>query len=173
MATRNRRTLEQIANDLEARALVARTKAKKMEKAKHTRTAIIAGESIRAMADNGDAEAKSVWGKMLDGLKRKQDRLAFGLEPLPEPEPDDQPDANPPAADPLVATVDPMPAAVARHHQAINAWHADSSERNRVGVGEAIAAIEKLTGEFMKDPPFPQRVGWGLGDRPGELVSAS
>lgn len=168
MTTRTRRTAEQIANDLEARARVARTKAKNMERALQTRRAIIAGIAIEGMAAAGDADARSVWSKMLAGLKRKQDRLAFGLEPLPDPAPDDRQPVNPPVVVPPAA--DPVEAAVARRNQAVAAWNAEKSEKNRIGLGQAIAAYEKLTGKLWEDLPTIERIGWGLSDRPGELL---
>jgi hypothetical protein len=169
MTNRIRRTAQQIANDLDARAQIAKNKVKNMEEAKRTRTAIIAGKSIRAMAAAGDPDASRAWDKMLTGLKRKQDRLAFGLEPLPDAVPDDQQPVNPPAPP---AASDPLEAATARLQQALKSWEGEKLERNRVELGEAIAAREKLTGVLWENVPPAQRVGWGLSDRPGVLLDA-
>lgn len=173
MTTRTRRTAEQIANDLEARARVARTKVKNMERAQQTRRAVIAGMTIDGMAAAGDAEAKRVWDRMLDGLTRKQDRLAFGLKPLPEPGPDNQPSANP-LADPVVAAADPLAFATARLERALKAWSSEKpTEAARIEVGQAIAGLERVTGKLWENLPSNQRVHWDLSDRPGELHTAS
>jgi hypothetical protein len=118
------------------------------------------------MVNAGDAEAKRTWDRVLAGLTRKQDRLAFDLEPLPEPGPDDQRPVNPP-------TSDPMEAAVARRQKAVEAWQVGQSEQNRIEVGRAIAGVEKLTGTCWENVKAGERVGWGLGDRPGQLLEAS
>jgi hypothetical protein len=166
MTTRNRKTPEQMIAGLERKLQAVKSKAKNMERQKQTRRAVILGMTIQAMADTGDPDAKRMTEKVLAGLTRKQDRLAFDLEPLPEQGPDDQPAANPLPSNPLAV-------AEARRLQALKAWDDDKSELNRVGLGEAIAACERLTGKCWEQLASDQRAGWGLTDRPGELARAS
>jgi hypothetical protein len=174
MTTRIRRTPEQIANDLEARARVARSKAKNMERARQTRRAIIAGTSIEAMAAAGDSEAKSVWEKMLAGLRRKHDREAFGLEPLPDQGPEDHLPVNPP----VIPQGDAEVAANARLTLAVNAWKdgkdapRDVFDRLKIEVGEATAQLEQVTGVLWDGMKPELRRDFGLTDRPGVLVKA-
>jgi hypothetical protein len=147
-------------------ARVARTKAKDMERAQQTRRAIVAGIAIEAMAAAGDPDAQRAWDKMLAGLKRKQDRLVFGLEPLPESRPDDHQPVNPPAPPDLSA-------ADARVVRAVEAWKSAASEATRVELGQSVAEFEKLTGELWSGLKPEARAGFGLADRPGELDRAS
>lgn len=176
MTTRTRRTTAQIANDLEARARVARTKVKNMERAQQTRRAVIAGMTIDGMAAAGDAEAKRVWDRMLAGLTRKQDRLAFGLEPLAEPEsPSDQQAVNPPQVVPPKSTQPVHPEH--RLTQALAAWNAadragpqEVLDPLRVELGQAIAGIERVSGRLWDKLPATDRGYYGLSDRFGEML---
>jgi hypothetical protein len=166
MTTRNRKTPEQMIAGLERKLQAVKSKAKNMERQKQTRRAVILGMTIQAMADAGDPDAKRMTEKVLAGLTRKQDRLAFDLPPLPEPEPGHQPALNPSGPD--------LSGAEARVGRAVKAWNDDDkSERNRVELGEAVAAFERLTGECWKPMASHERAGWGLSDRPGELARAS
>lgn len=171
MTNRVRRTAAQIAADLRARANVAEAKAKKVERAQQTRTAIIAGETIRAMAAAGHVNAKLVWDEMLAGLKRKQDRLAFGLEPLPEPRPDDQQPVNPPPGPDLSA-------AEARIARAISAWTENSEIPNgnmepfRIEMRDSFVEFERLSGSFFSGLKAVDRRSYGLSDQPGVLLDA-
>jgi hypothetical protein len=172
MTTRIRRTAEQIANDLEARARVARTKVKNMERAKQTRTAIIAGEAIRAMVNSGHANANLVWDEMLAGLKRDQDRKAFDLEPLPEP--DNQPAAN--SSEPEPESDLDVRVLKDRVSRAIGAWNAPGINRADVKpledeLVDSVVALEKATGKCYSG--IKDRSVFGLSDRPGELARAS
>jgi hypothetical protein len=112
------------------------------------------------MVNSGHANAKLVWDEMLAGLKRDQDRKAFGLESLPE-EPLSESDA------------DPLAAALARRQRAFEAWKHDKSPAAKVEVGGSMAACERLTGVIWDTLPLNERADWGLSDRPGELLSAS
>jgi hypothetical protein len=165
MTTRNRKTPEQMIAGLERKLQVVKSKAKNLERQKQTRKAVILGMTIQGMVDAGDAEAKFMVDRILAGLTRKQDRVAFDLEPLPEQGPDDQPAVNPSASD--------LSAAEAHVGRAVKAWNDDKSERNRIELGEAVAAFERLTGECWKPMASHERAGWGLSDRPGELATAS
>lgn len=133
-----------------------------MERAKQTRVAIIVGQSLQGMVNAGNANATSVWNEILAGLTRDQDRLALGLDPLPGSDSAVKPVSGSSASD-------PMADAVARRSQAIKAWEGEKSEQNRIRVGQAMAACEKLTGKVWEHLPLDQRLGWGLGDSPGEL----
>jgi hypothetical protein len=182
MATRIRRTAAQIAADLRARANVAEAKAKKVEQAQETRKAIIAGKTIGALATAGDPDCARAWDKMLAGLKRKQDRLAFGLEPLPDASPDDQQPVNPPLVVPPVLPPVPAAAPAGREHpqdrlnRALTAMDAakdspaEVREPLRVEVGQAIAGVERVSGQLWADLPAKNRSYYGLGERPGELL---
>jgi hypothetical protein len=155
MAIRNRRTPEQLFNDYTRKAQAAKAKGKKMERAKQTRTAIIAGEAIRAMVNSGHVNANLVWDEMLAGLKRDQDRKAFDLEPLPEED-------NQPEPDLLVAAQD-------RRQRAVQAWNdSDKSAEFRSEMVNSVIAEEKLTGKCYSG--INDRAGFGLSDRPGVLV---
>jgi hypothetical protein len=165
MATRNRRTAKQIAEDLEARARVARSRAKKVESAQETRAAIIAGKTIRGMVDAGDAEAERVWDKMLAGLKRDQDRKVFGL-PLLSPAAGDNQEAGQPPAKPLLE-ID------ARIVRAVEEWNKLKSNEARDELRDAIIAFETVTGQVATTVKPEQRRGFGLGDLPGQRLLAS
>jgi hypothetical protein len=188
MATRIRKTPEQKANELERMARAARKKANQVGDAKRTRRAVIGGLAIQAMAAAGDRDCERAWNKMLAGLKRKQDRLAFDLEPLPEPRADDDQPVNPPvlAVPPVVPPVPAASPAPARpvHPQdrldrAVAAWDAakdspaEVREPLRVEVGQAIAGVERVSGQLWADLPAKNRSYYGLGERPGELARAS
>jgi hypothetical protein len=150
---------------LERKLQAAKSKAKNMERAKQTRTAIIIGEALRGMANAGDAEANLMLDRIMDGLKRDQDRRAFGLEPLPEPEPEPEPGPdNQPEPGLLVI-------AQARRKRALEAWKGnDQSAELRSEMVNSIIAEEKLTGKCWENLPLNERADWGLSDRPGELV---
>jgi hypothetical protein len=172
MATRIRRTPEQLFNDYTRKAQAAKAKGKKMERAKQTRTAIIMGEALRGMANAGDAEAKLMVDRILAGLKRDQDRKAFDLEPLPEegyqpgPEPEPGPDNQP---EPGLLVI-----AQARRKRALEAWKGnDQSAELRSEMVNSIIAEEKLTGKCWENLPLNERADWGLSDRPGVLLRAS
>ncbi len=184
MATRVRRTAAQIAADLRARANVAEAKAKKVERAQQTRTAIIVGETVRGMVNAGDAEAKRIWDRVVASLTRKQDRLAFGLKPLPEARPDDNQPVNPPVLA-VPPVVQPVPAASPpagqvhpedRLKRALAAWNASEkmpqAEREplRIELGQAIAGVERVSRMLWKELPATDRRYYGLSDRPGEML---
>jgi hypothetical protein len=175
MAARIRRTKEQRANELQLKLQKVKSEMKDEVRAAETQRAVILGKIIQARAAAGDVDAKREVDKMLAGLTRKQDRLAFGLEPLPEPRPDDQQPVNPP---PVVPPRPAVPVDVqTRLDHALTAWKAaDGSPRDvleplRVELSQAIAGIERVSGQLWsgfkttKDRDF-----YGLGDRPGELV---
>jgi hypothetical protein len=166
MATRNRRTAKQIADDLSQRARLARKRANKVDSAQETRAAIIAGKTIRGMVDAGDVEASRVWDKMLAGLKRDQDRRVFGLPLLP-PAADNQPAAQPaPAAPrPAVAEID------ARVSRAVKAWN-DGTKRpqDRDEVRDAVIALEQVIGKVSTVVEVASRGSFGPGDGPGERI---
>lgn len=155
MTGRTRKTPEQMIAGLERKLQTVKSKAKNMERAKQTRRAIILGQTIQSMADSGDADAKAAMAKVMASLTRKQDRIVFDLEPLSD------------------AAADPLPAAVARRDQAIRAWKDDKSQAAMIEVRDSIAACEKLSGTLFERLPPTERAGFGLGDRPGELLKAS
>jgi hypothetical protein len=178
MAARIRRTKEQIANELQLKLSKVKSEMKDEVRAAETQRAIILGKTIQGMAAAGHANAKLVYDEILSGLKRKQDRFAFGLEPLPEPEPDDQQPVNPPLV------VPPKPAGPvdvqARLDRALTAWKAaegsprDVLEPLRVELGQAIAGIERVSGQLWSGLRTKEdRDFYGLTDRPGELARAS
>ncbi len=145
-----------------------------MEQAQETRQAIIAGKTIGALATAGDSDCARAWDKMLAALKRKQDRLAFGLDPLPEARPDDQQPVNPPL---VVPTKSAGPVDVqARLDRALAAWEAAKGnprevlEPLRVELGQAIAGVERVSGQLWGRLPATDRGFYGLSDRPGERL---
>ncbi len=158
MTGRTRKTPEQMIAGLERKLQAVKSKAKNMERAKQTRRAIIVGQIIQSMADSGDTDAKAAMAKVLAGLTRKQDRIAFDLEPLPET--DEPPSAKPSA----VALADRLSRAVA-------AWNDPAQEKTpqlRAEMVDAIVALEAATGELFPGIKPEGRRGFGLGDRPGE-----
>jgi hypothetical protein len=158
MAERIRRTHEQRQAELERKLQRVKSERKKMESARRTRRAVILGTTIEAMAEAGDLEAKRAMDKVLAGLTRSQDRKMFDLEPLPDAD----------------ADADPLAAALARRQAAILVWNdSDKSPADRVVVAEAMAACERLTGKCWEKMELKDRAGWGLSDRPGELLRAS
>lgn len=170
MTTRTRKTPEQMIAGLERKLQAVKSKAKNMERAKQTRRAIILGQTIQAMADAGDADAKRAMDKVLAGLRRKQDRDAFDLEPLPDPGPDNRPAKNPPGSGLLAA-------AEARRALAVEAWKVGNktpdASRLQADLAYAIADCEKLTGECWTAISSQDRASFGLSDRPGELAGTS
>jgi predicted component of type VI protein secretion system len=152
------------------KATAAAVKVKNEDRAKRTRQLILQGEALMARVAAGSVSAKVEWDMTLAGLTRDHDRKAFDLPPLPKPQPQPGPD-NQPAANPSGS--DPMAVAIARHKRAFNAWEAEQSERNRIELGQAIAGYEKLTGKCLEGLSSSDRVGWGLGDSPGELLKAA
>jgi hypothetical protein len=177
MAARIRRTKEQIANELKLKLQKVKSEMKDEVTAAETRRAVILGKIIQARAAAGDVDAKREVDKMLAGLTRKQDRLAFGLEPLPESRPDDQQPVNPPPV------VPPRPAGPvdvqARLDRAVAAWKSAQGsphevlEPLRVELGHAIAGVERVSGQLSELLEAKDRKFYGLGDRPGELARAS
>jgi hypothetical protein len=157
MANRVRRTHEQIAAELRLKLQGVESKMKNEARTMQTRRAVILGSAIQSMAESGDNDAKRVVDKVLAGLKRKQDRVAFDLEPLPEQEPAAQPS---------------VPALADRVSRAVAAWNApgDKTPERRVEMVDAIIALEVATGKLFPGIKSEGRPGFGLGDRPGERV---
>ena len=181
MATRIRRTAKQIADDLEARARVARTRARKVESAQETRAAIIAGKTIRGMVDAGDVEATRVWDKMLAGLKRDQDRRVFGLPLLPAaadatPAPVSAPVAQPAPAAPPVPRPTPSDRAADlsnRLDRAVAAHKAGPTVETAAALAAVVVEFETITGKLFSGIQPEHRVGFGLGPGPAERLKAS
>ncbi len=174
MTTRTRRTAAEIAIERRAIADVAEAKAKKIEDAGRNRRIYIGGSAIQAMAAAGDEDCERAWNKMLAGLVRKQDRLAFGLEPLPVSRPDDQQPVNPPESPDLTAAKLRLDRAVEVFNVDVKSPPGPHSARLRSDLIEAIVGFEKLSGEVwdgLKDPKG--REAFGFTDRPGELAKAS
>ncbi len=163
MTGRTRKTPEQMIAGLERKLQAVKSKAKNMERAKQTRRAIILGQTIQSMAESGDANAKATLAKVIASLTRKQDRIAFDLEPLPDAGPDNQPSVNQPAPDVLAV-------ALSARKQAIEGWKNDRSNAQKSLVSDAMAAVEKLTGKPWAELPAVEREFWGLTDRLGEVV---
>jgi hypothetical protein len=182
MAIRNRRTPEQVIKGLERKLQAVKSKAKNMERAKQTRKSIIIGTTIQGFVDAGDADAKRMMDKVLAGLTRNQDRLVFGLEPLPDSKPAS---ASPPSPAAKPETANPPPnrslaEAEARLNRALESWKntegidASQVELRRKELVSSIVGFEKLTGICWPGLGKPgQRNAFGLGDRPGELVGAA
>jgi hypothetical protein len=173
--TRKRRTPEQMIPGIKRRLKRVKSDAKKLEKAMRTRQAVILGEALRGMAKSGDVAAELMVNKIMAGLKRKQDRIAFGLEPLPEPEPepgpgpDIQPEPdNQPAANSSEPDLD-VRALDARVSRAVDAWNNGSkSAELQSEFVDAVVAFETLTGRLFAG--IEDRPAFGLSDRPGVLV---
>jgi hypothetical protein len=163
MATRIRRTNEQIANELKLKLQKVNSDIKEEGRKAESHKAIIIGKALQSRANNGNANAKRELAEILTGLTRDQDRKAFGFDLLPELEPDNQPEPEP---EPGLLVI-----AQARRKRALEAWKGnDQSAELRSEMVNSIIAEEKLTGKCWENLPLNERADWGLSDRPGELV---
>jgi hypothetical protein len=167
MANRIRRTKQQVANALEKKLTGMKKNMKEEARKAESHKAIIIGKALQGRANGGNANAKRELDEIVAGLTRDQDRRAFGLDPLPKPEPEAE--AAAPAPKPSVD--DPLAAALAHRKQAIGVWErCDKSPAEKAKVAEAMAAVERLTGKVWDKMELRERAGWGLSDRPGELL---
>lgn len=161
MNTRVRRSPEAIAAELRRKATAAEKKVKNLRRASETRRSIIAGFVLKTMAESGDRDAERAWERMLAGLKRPQDRVAFGLEPLPEVKPSDQPGEQPPLPDYMLVADRRLSAAVV-------AWKTSQAPVVKDELVGAIIQWEDLTGKPW--PHLKDRASFGFSDQPGKLL---
>jgi hypothetical protein len=157
MATRIRRTNEQIANELKLKLQKVNSDIKEEGRKAESHKAIIIGKALQGRANGGNANAKRELAEILAGLTRDQDRKAFGLDLLPGNGPDNQPE-------PGLLVI-----AQARRQRAVEAWKgSDQSAEFQSELVNAVIEEEKLTGECWSG--INDRASYGLSDRPGELV---
>lgn len=179
MATRIRRTPEQVRNELKAKLQKVESKMKDEARRAENHRAIILGKTLQARANGGNANAKRELDDILDGLTRDQDRRAFGLDLLPGPAP--APVA--PAAQPT-PVAPPAPAAPAarqpvneishRVQRAVDVWNlGPQTAEARAELAGAIIAMERVTREVSQVVPVGTRSSFGIGPGPGELLTAS
>jgi hypothetical protein len=170
MTVRKRKTPQQLIEMHKRKASALEKKVKNVEKAKRTRQLILHGEALVARAAAGDPVSQAEVARNLAGLTRKHDRAAFDLEPLPEPGPDDHLPVNPPAPVTPPAAASPLDLAVARRKRAVEAWNVATTEKNRIELGDAIAAWEELTAVLWGGIEPEKRLGFDLGDGPGVVL---
>jgi hypothetical protein len=174
MTVRKKKTQEQKIEGIAASLRLEKAKKKDMDRAKRDRQIYIHGAALLARAAAGNKVSQAEMDTTLAGLVRKQDRLAFDLEPLPEPRPDDNQPVNPPQSPDLTAAKLRLDRAVDVFNVDVKSPPGPQSARLRSDLIEAIVGFEKLSGEVwdgLKDPKG--REAFGFTDRPGELAKAS